>query len=645
MDESLNAWRFPDNRYLQENGLDTSDMETFKKDPLSSLAREICQNSIDASAGDAPVRVEFSFFEINRDKIPGIEDLAEQIQACYEYKKDSAKEGKALKALVQAISKDTIKCLRISDYNTTGVTGGITNTKGTPFYNLTKGSGVSDKLGASGGSKGIGKFASFVVSTTNTVFYSTNADDNSKAHIGISKLRSIPYEGDDELLTFGIGYFGRDDKNHPILEELCLDEDYCRKDDEYGTDVYIVGFNDNKRWQSNIAAKILDSFMVAILYDKLEVSVGDEFEITSDTVKDIIYGETFEKERTKTELKDIRAQYELLTESENDVSFAELTVAENNKIKIYVKQYSALEEGSASKQCVMVRFPYMKITHITTGAFIPYSALCIIEDNDLNEKLRIIENPQHTDWEIKRLNEFPEEKKETRALKNELETTVKEYINSILKQSTGEKTDMEGAGEYLPSQEDAGDGKGNSLTSDQVIVNPISRMKAQNPKTVKAGEKGESYEFAEGDVDGHGEDGRKPKKKKKKKTNPNPEPKGEPKDQDGIGKGKDPVLKKTPLSGIRFRSIVADKKNEKYDCIFTSEYDEGNCDFCIRMCGEATDKYPMEILEATINGNPCEIEDGKIVGLKIEKGKIYKISYSVHNDGMFSSEVIMNAYR
>ena len=42
-------WRFPDNNYTSENGLDTSDMEMFKMDPVSSLAREICQNSIDAA--------------------------------------------------------------------------------------------------------------------------------------------------------------------------------------------------------------------------------------------------------------------------------------------------------------------------------------------------------------------------------------------------------------------------------------------------------------------------------------------------------------------------------------------------------------------------------------------------------------------
>lgn len=41
-------WRFAGNNYTAENGLDTADMETFKRDPIASLARETCQNSIDA---------------------------------------------------------------------------------------------------------------------------------------------------------------------------------------------------------------------------------------------------------------------------------------------------------------------------------------------------------------------------------------------------------------------------------------------------------------------------------------------------------------------------------------------------------------------------------------------------------------------
>ena len=640
---SEQMWRFPDNNYTNENGLDTSDMEMFKKDPVSSLAREICQNSIDAAYGEKPVRVEFSLFQIPRESIPGIDALTKQIEACYEYKKDSPKEGPALRELKKSINKEQITCLRVSDFHTTGVVGAKTNERGTPFYNLTKGSGVSDKGGSSGGSKGIGKFASFVVSTTNTVFYSTRANDDSRAYIGISKLRSTPVGDDPDLLTMGIGYYGNDKKNFPVLEELQLDSNFSRGDEEYGTDVYIIGFNNFKGWQSDIIAKTLESFMVAVMRGELEVVV-DGIIVNQTTVQEIIYNDKFQAERTKTEVREIRAQYELLQDDEN-VTVQELQIDEKNSVTVYLKQYGQQDEGNATKHCVMVRYPYMKITYINPGAFLPFSALCIIHENELNKKLRAIENPQHTDWEIKRLRDFPEERRVTQRMKKALETAVNEFIKNILRESSGETTDIEGAGEFLPSQDELGGVNGNAVTNEQVVVKPVAQVKTQTPKTAKAGEAGETYEFSEGELVENGEPGKMPKKKPKPKPNPNPDPKPEPKDGNEIGPGKKPVLKKVPLSGMRYRTVVTNKTDGKYDCIFTSLYDESNCEFSIRLCGEAADKYPIDIIAATIDGVDCTIEEGKIMGMKIEKGKTYKISYSVNSNEMFASEVILNAYR
>ena len=59
----------------------------------------------------------------------------------------------------------------------------------------------------------------------------------------------------------------------------------------------------------------------------------------------------------------------------------------------------------------------------------------------------------------------------------------------------------------------------------------------------------------------------------------------------------------------------------------------------------AADKYPVDILSASIDGVECTVQEGKIVGMRIEKGKTYKISYSVNSTEMFASEVILSAYR
>ena len=101
----------------------------------------------------------------------------------------------------------------------------------------------------------------------------------------------------------------------------------------------------------------------------------------------------------------------------------------------------------------------------------------MIHDNELNKKLRAIENPQHTDWEIKRLNDFPAEKRVTRKLKKDLENAVNGFIKEVLRASSGETTDLEGAGEFLPSQEELGGLPGSAISNEQVLVKPMKIVK------------------------------------------------------------------------------------------------------------------------------------------------------------------------
>lgn len=55
----MSKWRFPSNDYGEKKGINDSGIATFRGTPLRSLAREICQNSLDA-ARDKTVRIEFN---------------------------------------------------------------------------------------------------------------------------------------------------------------------------------------------------------------------------------------------------------------------------------------------------------------------------------------------------------------------------------------------------------------------------------------------------------------------------------------------------------------------------------------------------------------------------------------------------------
>lgn len=640
-----NKWRFT-SRYGCENGLDTSDMETFKKDPYASLAREITQNSIDASLVDAPVKVEFKLFDIPKNKIPGYYDLEEEINRTWEYLPDGNKDKKPLSAIRKSIKSDTIKCLRISDFRTKGLIGASTNDRKTPFYNLTKGSGVSDKTGTAGGSKGIGKFATFVASTTNTVFYSTVTAENESGHIGICKLRSRQIAGDDDLLTEGIGYYADGDRHMPIQGSLELDDAFHRT--ETGTDIFIIGFRDRKGWKDEITAKILESFMVAILRGKLEVVIEDVL-LNHESAYSIIFESGAMSSIGKKLRKDVEAQYELLVLGEEQGVFSkDLLIDGTNKITVYVKKYSSRESDRATKHCVMIRHPYMKITYTKGHSFLPYSALCIIHQNELNESLRAIENPQHTDWEIKRLDEDPAEKKRTKAIRREMDNAIDDFIEEVLQQSRSEKTDLEGAGAFLPAQDDPGDDEETgaeepNTQKEEISVTPIKKVKTTTPKTSKVGVNGESYEFGDGD-EGKDTDGKVPKDSSTP-PNPNPDSEHEPKDDDQSGKGDKRILVKTQLSGMKYNIVVINKSDGKYNIVFTSVYDENNCELSLKQFGADADKYPIDILNAKVNEQDCEIENGKIVNLSLKSGEKYTIKCSVNKYSMFAGEVILYAYR
>lgn len=640
-----NKWRFLENGYGQENGLDTSDMETFKQDPIASLAREICQNSIDAASdGTKPVIVEFSTFDVPAMRVPGIERLREEINACYEYKKDSIKEGKSLLRLKENIEKKRIRCLRISDFNTKGARGvGSSSLEENDFYNLTKGSGQSDKIGTTGGSKGIGKYASFVVSLTNTVFYSTvshnlETKEVETGYIGISKLRSAPIPGQEDLKTTGVGYYGYSEKNKPIFEVFSLDPSFDRQM-QLGTDIYIIGFDDTSDWINEIAVKVMESFMVAILRARLEVHIGDLI-LTKDTLKSFVTSEVFDKLGNIAEYRricrEVKAQLDLF-ENDDSIFHKELTILEEKDVDIYVKSYSQENESEAIKNIVMVRAPYMKIKLHKNNLGLPYSALCIIHEGQLHQLLRGIENPQHTAWEPNRL----EKKEKTKANKilKLLNQTLRESLKEALHTSEGEKTDMEGAGAYLPSVEES---DGLSQEDDiehrefSVSVKPVKRThtkasKASEPKDKRKG----TEAIPAGDEPGEG------------KTNGTggitQGGAGKPGGEGSIGNGR--VSSISELAGNKYRTIVRNPKGGEYVCKFKSQHSATDCKFEIKLCGYDKDVFDIDILQASINGITADVKNGKIVGFDLEKNHQYEIVFRVNRTKIFASEVIIYGYR
>ena len=151
------GWNFPSNNFGKINGISEAGIETFRESFFSSLAKDICQNSLDARVDkNKPVFLEFKLSEINNSNIPGFDDLFDAIKLCKDFWEDNPKSVKFFNEAIKVCNNSTIRVLRVSDFNTTGLPGS-NEFKSSPWQNLVKSSGVSNKNGTSGGSYGIGK--------------------------------------------------------------------------------------------------------------------------------------------------------------------------------------------------------------------------------------------------------------------------------------------------------------------------------------------------------------------------------------------------------------------------------------------------------------------------------------------------------
>lgn len=627
-------WRFPGNNFTKESGLDTPDMETFKKDPIASLAREVCQNSIDARLDtNKPVILEFNDFMLHKEKIPGRERLSKEIQNCAVEWQEHQKISKQLKTMELTVNQDIIDCLRISDFNTSGLTGIETDEK-KAWYLLTKGSGISKKSGTTGGSKGIGKYASFVASKFNTIFYSTRTVEGELGFQGITKLCSASIEGTDEK-TQGIGYYGINDKNKPIINNLVLDLSFERSENQTGTDIYILGFRKTDDWKKQVISKILDSFMVAIMNGDLEVIIGDT-RLGKDTIHSIISSDEY---ILKSNYKSIHSQYLLLTDE--SVYQTNIDISSYGSATIRVIGFSKDEIHYATNACVMVRYPHMKIKSIKNISTIPSAAMCIIHDNKLNEILRDIENPQHTDWQINRIDESAE-KKEVRAIIKEINRSIKDIVSEFLITSDESKTDIEGASDYLPDNSNTGADLGaNQETIDKITITKVLRNKNRSQKGLIEDEQSEALEPDVGGVEGEGDESPKPSGENEGKGRG-----ATPHDEDGaLIDGDSDILKYDKLSGLKYTFFVINKKEGLYSLIFTAPTDEENCYLELKYVDESGSKSPVRIFDAHLNQSKCDIENEQKVFFPLFNGKKNQFTLKTDQTELFSSEVVIYASR
>lgn len=100
------SWNFPGNQDGQVKGVADAGIENFNGTELSSLARENCQNSLDAALNDSnpDVLVEFERYFVPSKQIPGIMEYRNILKKCKDFW-DRSKSEKAKLFLKDAIKE------------------------------------------------------------------------------------------------------------------------------------------------------------------------------------------------------------------------------------------------------------------------------------------------------------------------------------------------------------------------------------------------------------------------------------------------------------------------------------------------------------------------------------------------------------
>lgn len=195
------GWRFPPLSGGNKQAYTRQDIESFKGEELmDNLAREICQNSLDAISPSAnePVKVVFECKEIKQADYPLFDEYKTCLKGCREFWAEDGdkKLNEFLSGAEETLAKEKINLLIASDSNTKGLSGSKTPRARSTWEALTSSDGLSVKEGdTSAGSYGVGKNAPFACSTLSMVFYNTySEEDHDKAFMRSSDSNCAEFD-------------------------------------------------------------------------------------------------------------------------------------------------------------------------------------------------------------------------------------------------------------------------------------------------------------------------------------------------------------------------------------------------------------------------------------------------------------------
>ena len=410
-----------------------------------------------------PVLVSFDLVTLDAIEIPAIAKLRLAVDACSTAAVRSRDE-KAIDFFKQAkkvVGANKIKCLRVSDHNTTGLIGPCQ--EGTPYHSLVKATGISIKESdTSSGSFGIGKNAAFAVSDLQTVFYSTsylNAASGSNQSLAQGKSKLISHVDKGGRPRRATGYWGNPSGFMP-LDRISAAPEWLRRS-EVGTSVFAVGFREVPNWEYRMAYSLLANFFIAIKRERMRFEVNDaSIVIDASNVDKLLHDSRVEVAATDDdqleELQFARDLFRCLTSAETIDKRVEVPDLGEVSVRVLVKE-------GLPKRVAIVRNGMMITDNLKYfGDKLSRFPMCrdfvaLVEPlDDLGSALiKTLENPRHNEVSAEFIPDPAKQAVAKRAM-TKLAKRIREVIGAETTMPTEDEVSLDEMGEFF-AEGDRGD--------------------------------------------------------------------------------------------------------------------------------------------------------------------------------------------
>ncbi len=396
----------------------------FKGTKLSSLVRELVQNSMDAHNNAAsPVKIIIDLKKVKTQEFKGFKEIWPHIEACRDYQKEFEKKNSIWKLRYQN-SIDLYKKLKdvsilcFHDSETTGLYGPVNGEPKGAFHAI-KAQGLSAKQdGGSGGSFGHGAVAALLYSGIGAVFYYSKVLNKPKERFFGKIILQSHYHPSDKQLTRAMGYYGNDDDDiSPLLDNNIPNwAKEFRKEQGFGvgTSVYVPYTYFSEDLFPETIISLIANFYIAFKENKLDMKIGG-INLNSKNIDEryVEYKHKFEQgEEDDIDTSYIKECFKSIDTVRNPDFKGTQEISNFGNIEWFLRISDETQKrvGIARKMGMLITRKAEKLQSF--NSFKKFDMFVCVKGQKGNDFLQKLENPQHTQFQLHRINDLPSKERE-----------------------------------------------------------------------------------------------------------------------------------------------------------------------------------------------------------------------------------------